>query len=383
MATVSEVTEPPALEGESSRLVSLDVFRGITIVGMIIVNNPGNWSYVYPALRHSLWNGWTPTDLVFPFFVFIMGVAIAYAFARRFESGESKKKIYLKIIRRTVVLFLLGLILNGFPSYDFHTIRIMGVLQRLALCYFFASIIFLNFSAKVQAYIGVGLLVLYWMLMKLAPVPGYGAGVLTNTGNLSAHIDNLLLSGHIWSGSRLWDPEGPLSTIPAIASCIIGVLTGDFLKSQKSGYEKVTWIYLVGSIGMVLGSILDIWFPINKNLWSPSFVVFTSGMALVFLASFYFIVDIKGHKKIGQPFVVFGMNALALYFLSELFVVVIDLIHVPLSGTWVSLKDFVYQTLCASWAGNLNGSLIFAILFAFFWYLILLLMYDKKIFIKI
>jgi len=330
---------------------------------------------------------WLDTDRsrfsFFPFFVFIMGVAIPYAFAHRFENSQPKKKLYLKIVRRTAILFALGLVLNGFPYFDLHTIRIMGVLQRLALCYFFSSLIFLNVRTRGQAYIGTGLLILYWALMKLVPVPGYGAGVLTNTGNLSAYIDNYLLRGHIWLGSKFWDPEGPLSTIPAITSCIIGVLTGEFLRSKKSNYEKIAWMYLGGSVGLVLGTILDIWFPINKNLWSPPYVVFTSGMGLVFLASCYFIIDVKGYKKIGQPFVVFGMNALALYFLSEFFAVVIGLVHIAFARSNVSLQEFIYQTVCASWAGNLNGSLFFAILFTFFWYLVMLLFYKKKVFIKI
>lgn len=383
MVAGSEDKESHVAETKSGRLVSLDMFRGITIAGMTIVNNPGSWSYVYPPLEHAKWNGWTPTDLVFPFFVFIMGTAIPFAFARRFEAEGSRKRIYSKIIRRTVVLIVLGLVLNGFPSFDFHTIRVMGVLQRLALCYFFASILFLNFNTKTQAYFGIGLLALYWILMKLVPVPGYGAGVLTNTGNLSAYIDNLLLHGHIWSGSKYWDPEGPLSTIPAIATCLSGVLTGEFLRSKKSDYERTTLMYFAGCIGLLLGVILDVWFPINKNLWSPSYVVFTSGMALIFLASCYFIADIKKFSRLSKPFVVFGMNALALYFLSELFAIVLDMIHVSSSGAVIPLQDYIYSTFCASWAGNLNGSLFFALLFLAFWYLILSFMYRKKIFIKI
>ena len=368
---------------KSQRLVSLDVFRGITIAGMILVNNPGNWSFVYPALGHAKWNGWTPTDLIFPFFIFIVGVAIAYAFAKRFEMGQSKGKIYLKIVRRTLVLFLLGLILNGFPGYDLSTIRITGVLQRIAVAYFFASVIFLNFKVKGQAVFLSGLLILYWLLMMLVPVPGYGAGVLTNTGNLSAYIDKVILSVHIWSGSKFWDPEGLLSTLPAIATALTGVLTGEFLKSRKSDYEKVSWMFVTGLAAMVAGTILDMWFPINKNLWSPSYVVFTSEMAVVFLAACYFLIDIKNFKKAGKPFVVFGMNALALFFLSGMVGRIIMLLRVGQGSGAVNLKTYIYQAAFASWAGDMNGSLFFAIAYIFFWFLILLWMYKRKIFVKI
>src|ERR1044071_1172510 len=208
----------------ATRLVSLDVFRGITIAGMVLVNNPGTWEHIYWPLEHASWNGWTPTDLVFPFFVFIVGVSIPLAFAKRLESGGSTRDLYLKIIKRTLIIFAIGLFLNGLPYFSLAEYRIPGVLQRLAVCYFFASIIFLNTKVRTQIAIALGLLIFYWLLVRLVPAPGFAAGDLTREGSLPSYIDRVVFGKHVWAQARVYDPEGLLSTIPAISTALIGVL---------------------------------------------------------------------------------------------------------------------------------------------------------------
>src|SRR5690606_11190667 len=253
---------------KSTRLLSLDVFRGITIAGMILVNNPGSWSHIYPALGHAKWHGVTPTDLIFPFFLFIVGVAITYSLTKRKERGDNQNKLLLQIFRRSVILFALGIILHGFPNYDFSDIRIPGVLQRIAVVYFFASLIFLKGSIKTVTYIAAALLIIYWMLMALVPVPGVGYPNFEPATNLGAWLDNLLLHGHLWKSTRVWDPEGILSTIPAISTALIGVVTGNWLRKKINEAEKVVWMFVWGSFLMLGGIIIDMWFPINKSIWT-------------------------------------------------------------------------------------------------------------------
>src|SRR5215218_10195796 len=205
------------------RLVSLDVFRGITIAGMVLVNNPGSWEHIYWPLEHAAWDGWTPTDLVFPFFLFIVGVSITLALGKRLELGGSNRDVYLKIIKRTLIIFAIGLFLNGFPYFSLAELRIPGVLQRIAVCYFFASIIFLNTRVRTQVAITIGLLIFYWLLVRLVPAPGFAAGDLTKEGSLPSFVDRVVFGKHVWAQARVYDSEGFLSTVPAIATTLIGV----------------------------------------------------------------------------------------------------------------------------------------------------------------
>jgi len=372
---------------KSKRLISLDAFRGITIASMILVNNAGNWSTVYPPLEHAKWHGWTLTDLIFPFFLFIVGVAIVFAFSKRIESGQSKKKLYLKILKRTLILFGLGLLLNAFPFFHLSTWRIPGVLQRIAITYAIASIIVLNTNIKWQAYIAASLLIIYWIIMKLVPVPGYGAGVLEPQGNLCGFIDGILLKGHTWmyAPAKGFDPEGLLSTIPAISSVLFGVLTGHWLKTKKSNLEKVVMLFVVGIAAIVLGEIMSIWFHINKNLWSSSYTVFTAGMALLFLGMCYWLIDIKGYKKWTTPFLVFGSNAITVYTISSLLArAMVYWWKIPQQdGSVISLKTFLYRTLFESWMSPINASLFYALTYVLIWFGLMAILYKKKIFIKI
>lgn len=263
------------------RLSSLDAFRGLTIAGMILVNNPGSWKHVYAPLRHAEWHGWTPTDLVFPFFLFIVGVSISLSFSKRMEQGIAKNELYLKTLKRTVILFGLGILLALFPHFNFLTIRIPGVLQRIALCYLFSSLLFLKTGIKGRCMTSFSFLAIYWLMMKLVPVPGYGPGILAYEGNLCAYIDSHLLAGHLYKPG--FDPEGILSTLPAIATTLLGALTGDWLRSSKIILHKTIGILIGGLFFTLSGLLLHPLFPINKQLWTSTYVLFTAGVALLFL----------------------------------------------------------------------------------------------------
>jgi predicted acyltransferase len=378
--------DPPS----SERLLSLDAFRGLTIAGMILVNNAGDWNHVFPPLQHAAWNGWTVADLIFPFFLFIVGVSMSFSFSRRVGQNLSLKQVYLQITKRTIILFVLGLFLNAlyyFPGgFAFSILRIPGVLQRIALVYFFASLIILKTDLQEQAFIATFLLLVYWAVMKLVPVPGYGAGVLTPQGNFAAYLDNLLLSGHLKEGA--WDPEGILSTVPAISSALFGVLTGHWIRSPRDPYEKVAGLFVIGSVSLVLGVVWDLFFPINKNLWTSSYVVFTTGMALYFLGVCYWLIDLKGYWRWATPFVVFGVNAIAVYALS----IVMDRMMMWLNfaqpdGSAVPCQMWIYEHLYASWAGRWFGamyaSFFYALTYVVLWLGLMGLLYRRKIFIRI
>ncbi|MDQ3652332.1 MAG: DUF5009 domain-containing protein [Acidobacteriota bacterium] len=366
----------------AGRMLSLDAFRGLTVAGMILVNNPGSWSASYAPLKHAEWHGWTPTDLIFPFFLFIVGVSITLAFARRVEAGGSQRDLLWKTAKRSLIIFGLGLVLAGFPYFNLATIRIPGVLQRIAVCYFFASVIFLWTTVRIQALMAAALLIAYWLLMILTPVPGYGAGDLGIDGNLAAFIDRTLLARHIYKPN--YDPEGIFSTIPAIATTLCGVLAGHWLRSSRTPLDKVRGMVVAGVVGVLVGWLWHGWFPINKPLWTSSYVVFTAGMALLLLALCYWLIDIKGWRRWSLPFVVFGVNALIVFFLSGLvgrLLVIWKLTRAD--GSEVALKTFVYENLFASWASPVNASLAFAICFVLIFLGLMTILYRRRIFIKV
>lgn len=362
----------------SNRLLSLDVFRGITIAGMILVNSPGNQTAFAP-LEHAEWNGWTPTDLIFPFFVFILGVSIVFSFMKRREDGENHTDLYRQILKRTLIIFGLGLLLNGFPYYHLQTIRIPGVLQRIALCYFFCSLIFIRLKPKTITLLTPTLLIGYWALMKWVPVPHFGAGILSKEGSLSAYLDRLLLSGHIYRPE--YDPEGILSTIPAVATGLIGVLTGIWISKN---IERIKELIFTGILLLILGQICNLWFPINKALWTSSYVLFTGGMALLLFGICYWLIELKGIKRWGKFFEVFGVNGLAAYFFSILFLKIQNRIPVTLAdGSLGNLRLFITKTVFESWTTEMNASLLYASFHTMLWFLILSYLYRKRIFIKI
>ncbi|HSQ75550.1 MAG TPA: DUF5009 domain-containing protein [Bacteroidota bacterium] len=375
------------------RLLSLDAFRGATIAGMILVNNPGTWNAIYPQLRHAAWHGWTFTDFIFPFFLWIVGVAMTLSFARRVEEGADKTHLLLHVLRRALIIFGLGLFLNGFPfglvsTHDFSwdTIRIPGVLQRIAICYLVASVIFMYTGIKGQIGWVIGLLLSYWLMVMLIPVPGFGAGILEPNGNLCWYVDSQLLAGHTWRGAPVpgFDPEGILSTIPAIATTLLGVLTGHWLRSERSQGDKTDWMFVSGNFLLLLGVIMDMWLPINKNLWTSTYTIFMAGWANVCLAMFYWLIDVKGYKKWATPFVIYGMNAITVFVLSGLVARTMSLIQwTAADGKITNLKSAIYDNVFAPLASPMNASLLFAIAFITMMYLVVWFMYKKKWFLKV
>lgn len=363
------------------RLSSLDAFRGLTIAGMILVNNPGSWQHVYPPLRHAEWHGWTPTDLVFPFFLFIVGVSVSFSFSRRLEQSSGKHGLYSKIFRRTLILFALGLCLSLIPRFDFAALRIPGVLQRIAICYCVSGLLFLKTGTRGRAAITVFLLALYWLVMKLVPVPGYGPGILEYEGNLSAFIDSKLLAGHLYKPG--FDPEGILSTVPAISTALLGTLTGDWLRSSWSVLQKTGGLLAGGIVLTLSGLLLHPLFPINKQLWTSTYVLFSAGAALLLLGICYWLIEGLRLRKWALPFLIFGTNAIAVYVGSGLMVKLMGLVRVSSNAEALSLKAWIYSQLLVPWAGNLNGSLVYPFILILIWIGIMIPLYRKRIFIKI
>src|ERR1700722_116528 len=368
-----------------SRLMSLDLFRGATIAGMILVNNAGDEPHSYWPLKHAEWNGWTPTDLVFPFFLFIVGVAIALSFSSRLKRGESRPDLLRHAVWRGLALFALGMFLNGFPNqYHLASWRVYGVLQRIAICYVISAILALWANWRGWILTIVGCLVGYWILMRLIPVPGFGVPphnipLLDPDRNLAAWLDRRLLAGHLYEGTR--DPEGVLSTIPAVATSLLGMLTGQWLRSARSPQNKARGMALFGLIGVVAGKILNLGFPINKKLWTSSYVIFTAGLALLCLALFYWILDVKQSRgRWTKPLLVFGMNAIAAYVFAEVISHFLD--HVNTAGG-VELQEFIYQHVFAPFASPANASLLYAVVYVLMCWAAMYVLYRKGLFLKI
>lgn len=365
------------------RLKSLDVFRGATIAGMILVNTPGSWSHVYPPLLHADWHGCTPTDLVFPFFVFIVGVSAWFSFGKFDHKLNSKAA--QKILKRTFVIFLIGLLLNYFPFIhkSIGTLRILGVLQRIALAYGLGTLLCLAIpDLRKLAAVAVLLLLGYWALLRW----GVDSGFYTLEDNLVRKIDLAILGeNHVWQGKGIpFDPEGLLSTIPAIVTVILGYFTGRILKGAPTGTEAIKNIVLGGAAAIILALIWNNWFPINKSLWTSSFVLYTGGIGMLILALLYWIIDIKKWRGWTFPFVVFGSNALFVYILSIVWVKIYFLIKIPgEDGISRNAYNYIYSEWFKPVFGAMNGSLLFALTHILIFWLILLLLYRKKIFIKV
>jgi len=368
------------------RLMSLDVFRGATIAAMILVNNNGSEAAYWP-LKHSRWNGWTPTDLIFPFFVFIVGVSLVFSLQARLERGDSKRAIVLHSVKRSAILFALGLFVNAFPHFHLATWRIPGVLQRIAIAYLAAAFLTLYASTLARIIWIIGLLAGYYILMRFVPVPGFGVPgrdipLLHPDWNLAAYIDRQLMFGHLYEGTR--DPEGVLSTLPAIASALLGVVTGDWLRSNRSQREKATGMVLAGVVGVIAGYIWNIWFPINKKLWTSSYVLLVAGLALICLAFCYWLTDIQMRRgPWTKPWLIFGMNAITAYVFSETLSGTLDNIHLQLGAKTVNLQQYIFDTVFAHIEPPGLASLVYSLVFVFVCFLVVWWMYRKKIFLKV
>jgi predicted acyltransferase len=369
----------------TSRLMSLDLFRGATIAGMILVNNAGDEPNSYWPLKHAEWNGWTPTDLVFPFFLFIVGVAMVFSFDSRLKRGASRVELLRHVLWRGLALFALGMFLNGFPNqYQLASWRVYGVLQRIAICYVISAILALWADWRGWVVTIAGCLLGYWILMRFVPVPGFGIPthdipLLDPDRNLAAWLDRQLLAGHLYEGTR--DPEGVLSTIPAVATSLLGMLTGRWLRSTRSPQSKAAGMAMFGLTGMLTGKILNLGFPINKKLWTSSYVIFTAGLALLCLAMCYWIVDVKPWRGLWtKPLLVFGMNAIAAYVFAEVISHLLDHMHTSAGLSW---QETVYQCIFVSLASPPNASLLYALVYVLMCWAAMYVLYRKGIFLKI
>lgn len=366
------------------RLKSLDVFRGITIAAMILVNNPGSWNHVYPILLHAEWHGCTPTDLIFPFFLFIAGTAMAFSLSKYTLENRPTDRVYWRIARRCALLFLIGLLLNAYSSLALGTdLRIMGVLQRISLAYFTCAIAILKLKPKQLYGLAGFLLIGYWAAMQLIPVPGFGAGELSAEGNFAAYIDRLILTQkHLW-GNRPYDPEGLFSTLPSVVSVLAGYFTGRWLKKQPIKSRTSVSLVIFGLVCLVVGYLWGLIFPINKALWTSSYVVVTAGWALLLLGACYEAMEVRGWQKWGKPFEVMGLNAIFLFVASAVLARIIIYTKIGTSENAQSIKTWIYESFFQPWAGDLNGSLAFAIVNILFWWAILYWMYRQKWFLKV
>ena len=362
---------------KGSRLVSLDAFRGFTIAAMIMVNYPGTWHHVYAPLLHEYWHGITPTDLIYPFFIFIVGISIVLAYKKRKEAGLPKKELYKKIVIRSIKIFAVGIFLNLFPSFDFETLRVAGVLQRIAIVFAACSFLFLTTGWKAQAWTAAVILVFYWLAMTLIPVPGIGKPMLEPGLNLAAWIDSQYLPGTMWQGT--WDPEGIFSTLPSIATGITGMLAGTIIVKGISTERVILWLFSLGFLSAIMGEVWGWTFPINKPIWTSSYVLFTSGLAAMTLATAMFFIDLLNFRR-GTSFgIIYGANAITAYVLAG--VLALFFYRLPYWGQ--SLNRHFVEGLADIGLPIKLASLLYALIYVMIVYLPIYILYKKKIFIKL
>ena len=374
------------------RLASLDAFRGFTIAAMVLVNNPGDWGNLYAQLDHSMWNGWTFTDCIFPFFLFIGGVAMALSLGRLSAAGADKRGLVLKLAKRACLIYLIGFLLNFLPYFNIEKVRLLGVLPRIALCTLLAAPIVVYCGWRAQLAIIAGLLALYSVLMLCVPVPGIGAGVLEPGRDFGAWVDRSLFGRHLWVTSKTWDPEGLVSTLPALCSQLFGVLTGRWLATGVNRTEQTVWMLLFGLVFLCLGAIFDtILMPINKSLWTPSFCLLMTGWALLAFSSFYWLLDVNPHPAVreaagrwSKPFIIYGMNALFIFAMSGFVAKMFGYIKfAQADGSLQSLGKTLYAPLAALPIGAVNTSLLHALLFDAAMFILAWALWRKRIFIKV
>jgi predicted acyltransferase len=365
----------------AKRLVALDVLRGLTIALMIMVNTPGSWNYVYAPLRHATWHGCTPTDLVFPFFLFIVGVSMWFSF-KKYGKGLTKKGL-VKVLKRFSIIFLLGLFLNAFPKFDFENLRILGVLQRIAIAYLFAAILCMKFNYKQLIVAFIIILLGYWSLLYF----GGSNDIYSLTFNMARKVDLLVFGeNHIYKGFGIpFDPEGLMSSIPSVTTVLLGYITGRLIEQSKQITLAIKKMIMLGTISVLIGWFWGYLLPINKPLWTSSYVLYTGGLALLFLALLLWLIDVKGIRRWYQPFIHFGTNPLFIFMFSILYVkVMIYLVNITNSeGEIMTGYSYLYKNGFVPFVGNMNGSLLFAITHIIFFWFLTFIMFKKKIFIKI
>lgn len=396
------------MAAKKERLLSLDALRGFTIIGMIIVNSPGSWVAVYDPLLHASWHGVTVTDMVFPFFLFIVGVSIALAYGRREGKQQERSSAYGKLSWRAAKIFALGVFLNLWPNFDFEGIRVVGVLQRIAIVFFVCAILFLNTNRKQQITLFFAILVGYWGLMSLVPVPldsvnegaleqgvveramgqsqpvsveaGAGGALRPNYEpgtNLSAWLDRKLIPGAMWE--RTWDPEGALSTLPSMATGLFGILVGGLILGIGDPYRRVSWLFFAGFLAVLLGEVWSWSFPLNKNLWSSSFVLFAGGWSTLCFAACLLLVDVLGYKSWAKLGVIFGSNSVVAYALSG----TLTLFFYNETAYWPSLSaGFMSAATGVGMAAKL-ASLLYALLYVGVLFLPVYLLWRRRIFVKL
>ncbi len=398
MNSTSAVLHPPHTSSEStrpSRLLSLDLLRGLTIGFMILVNDNGDGSRAYWALKHADWNGFTPTDLVFPTFLFLVGISTVLSLSSRVAQGIAKTKLYTHVLRRTAILFLLGLVVNSFPFFHLHTLRIYGVLPRIAICYLVVATLYLiSPEWRSKAALVVAALAGYWLLMRFIPVPGYGVPthevpLLDRDGNLAAWIDRQIFSpSHLYEHTR--DPEGLLSTLPALGTALMGMLTGLWLRSSHTLAHKTRGIAVAGLSAVLLGGLWNVTFPINKKLWTSSYVLFAGGLSLLLLALSMWLVDLPSEAEprpersrrshLFTPLLVFGTNAITAYVLSELLAATLYSIH-PRPGT--NLQRILYHSVLSVVPNAAFASLLYSLAYVAVCWIPIYVLYRRRIFVKI
>ena len=382
---------------------------------MLLVNNPGTWSAIYPPLRHAEWNGWTPTDLVFPFFLFIVGITTQLSMHARRARGDSESALVRQILRRAGLIFLFGFLLNGFPFFTWGPVagnpdpsffdrvvdrlehwRIMGVLQRIAIAYAVAALIAIRSSVRTQVLVAAALLLGYWVIMTVFPVPGTsgtpGALLLNAPGStMAAFWDRFFLDwsrfglgNHLWTGSRTWDPEGVLSTAGAIGTALLGNLAGWWIGQPRPIAERLSALFAVGALVMMAGAMWNWVFPFNKGLWTGSYVLFTGGMAAITLATTMWIIEVRQVRGWVRPFVVYGVNPMVAFVGSGVMArLIYSIIKVPYDGEMIAVQAAIYRGGFASWLSPMNASLAFAVTFVLFWYVILDQLYRRGVFFKV
>ncbi|PJJ80303.1 acyltransferase family protein [Mucilaginibacter auburnensis] len=361
-----------------TRLLSLDVFRGATVAAMILVNNPGDWGHIYEPLEHSAWNGCTPTDLIFPFFLFIVGVSVVYAMESKAEVKTNHSKMLWSALRRMVILIAISLITQLLFHPGFAHLRFPGVLQRIGVVYFIGTVLFIKTSQRTRDVLFAVLLTGYYIVMVWIPVPDTGKPSLDPETNMGAWVDRVVFStNHLWSESKTWDPEGLLGTLPAIATCLFGIRVGSWLKRKdRDDAVKVSWLFTYGIVAIIVGLVWGLFFPINKALWTSSFVLYTGGWATVTLALCYWVIDVHGHKNIATFFVPLGVNAITAYVLSS---------YIP---HYITNKPYfggksLYKVLFEPYFQLYVGSALSGLLLVFIIWGLMYILYRRKIVIKV